>query len=144
MLRDQNPFPLVLSTQPTVRGVRLADVNQEELNAVLVFVVQLIEGANLTPEWRSGVATEDKHNRFFAAEIRKSGFVFPVVCFQREVRRRISGNKLFRRWGFGRGGSGVRPGSLKRDERNESHDQEMDFFHYTTLFSILVPDVGQW
>jgi hypothetical protein len=48
--------------------VRLLDVDDVELGAVLIFLVKFIEGGNLPPEGRSSVASEDEHDGLHAAE----------------------------------------------------------------------------
>ena len=53
---------------PNVGGVRFANVNRVERDLVLVFFIQGVEGGNLPPEWRSGVAAEDEDDWLFAAE----------------------------------------------------------------------------
>jgi hypothetical protein len=53
---------------PNVGGVRFTDVDRVERDLVLVFFIQGVEGGNLPPEWRSGVAAEDEDDWLFAAE----------------------------------------------------------------------------
>jgi hypothetical protein len=48
--------------------VRFTDVDRVERGLVLVFFIQGVEGGNLPPEWRSGVAAEDEDDWLFAAE----------------------------------------------------------------------------
>jgi hypothetical protein len=36
----------------------LGDVDNQELDVVLIFAIELVEGRNLPPEWRSGVTSE--------------------------------------------------------------------------------------
>jgi hypothetical protein len=43
--------------------MRLGDVDDEEINSVFVLVVEFVEGGNLPPEGRSGVAAEDQDYR---------------------------------------------------------------------------------
>ena len=58
----------IVGILPNVRGVRFANVNRVERNLVLILRVQIVEGGNLPPEWRSGVAAEDEDDWLFAAE----------------------------------------------------------------------------
>jgi hypothetical protein len=48
--------------------VCLDDVNNQEGNSITVLVVELVEGRNLPPEGRSGVAAEDEDYRLFCGE----------------------------------------------------------------------------
>src|SRR5947208_2750173 len=47
---------------PDVAGMRLGNVDHEELNLVSILLVEFVEGRNLPPEGRSGVASEDEDN----------------------------------------------------------------------------------
>jgi hypothetical protein len=49
--------------------VRFLDIDQEERHAIFVLLVQFLEGANLGPEWTSGVAAEDKHYGALSPEV---------------------------------------------------------------------------
>jgi hypothetical protein len=59
---------LVVLILPGVDGMGLLDVNHVERHPVFVLVIQFIQGRNLPPERRSGVATEDEHHGLAAAE----------------------------------------------------------------------------
>ncbi len=48
--------------------MRLEDVDGVEGDLIFVLIVELVEGRNLPPEGRSGVAAKDEHDRLFAAE----------------------------------------------------------------------------
>jgi len=63
---------------PDVAGMRFENVNGEEADAVVVVVVELVEGRNLPPVGRSGVAAEDEDDRLLCVERREldaRGFV---------------------------------------------------------------------
>ena len=47
---------------PRIVRVRLADVDDEERGCVAVLRVEIVQGGNLPPERRSGVAAEDQHH----------------------------------------------------------------------------------
>ena len=47
------------------------DVHHEEINLALVLIVKLIEGGNLPPEGRSGIAAEHKHDRLRLIQLGK-------------------------------------------------------------------------
>src|SRR5271165_3996570 len=49
---------------PHIAGMRFQDVHCVERHLAPILLVELIEGRNLPPEWRSGVAAEDQHHRF--------------------------------------------------------------------------------
>jgi len=48
--------------------MRFRDVNDKECDAVPVFVVELIEGGSLPPEWRSGITPEYEYYRLLLVE----------------------------------------------------------------------------
>jgi hypothetical protein len=48
---------------PDVARMRFRDVDHEEGNLASVLLVELVEGRNLPPEGRSGVASKDEHHR---------------------------------------------------------------------------------
>jgi hypothetical protein len=47
---------------PDVAGMRLGDVNDQECDLIVVFIVELVEGRNLPPEGRSSVASENEYD----------------------------------------------------------------------------------
>ena len=49
---------------PNVAGMGLEDVDGEKADAIVVVVVELIEGRNLPPVGRSGVTAEDEDDGF--------------------------------------------------------------------------------
>jgi hypothetical protein len=42
--------------------MRFRDVHHQKRNAILILLVEFVEGRNLPPEWRSGVTSEDQHD----------------------------------------------------------------------------------
>ena len=48
---------------PYVGRVRLKNVDRVEPNLVLVLLGELVQGGNLPPKWRSGIAPEDEDDR---------------------------------------------------------------------------------
>ena len=48
--------------------MRLEDVDGVERDLIFVLIVELVEGRNLPPEGRSGVAAKDEDDWLFAAE----------------------------------------------------------------------------
>ncbi len=48
--------------------MRLEDVDGVERDLIFVLIVELVEGRNLPPEGRSGVAAKDENDRLFAAK----------------------------------------------------------------------------
>jgi len=42
--------------------MRLGDIHRQERNAILIIVVQLVQGGNLPPIGRSSVAAEDEND----------------------------------------------------------------------------------
>jgi hypothetical protein len=53
---------------PDVSWVRFEDVDGVEINLTLVLLGQFVQGGNLPPKWRSGIAAENQHDRFFSPE----------------------------------------------------------------------------
>jgi hypothetical protein len=49
---------------PDIAGVRLCNVDYEESHPVPILLIKFVESGNLPPERRSGVASENQHNRF--------------------------------------------------------------------------------
>jgi len=45
---------------PDIAGMRLDDIDNQERDLLVVLVIELVEGGNLPPEGRSGVAAEDE------------------------------------------------------------------------------------
>jgi hypothetical protein len=70
--------------------VRLADLNDIERGAILVLLVEFIEGGNLPPEGRSGVAAEDEDYGFLAAQRRQLEMALVVGAFEREIRSGVA------------------------------------------------------
>jgi hypothetical protein len=48
--------------------MRFKDVDRVEAHLILVLVGQLVQGGNLPPKWRSGVAPENQHDRLLSPE----------------------------------------------------------------------------
>ena len=48
---------------PDVGWVSLKDVDRVEPNLILVLICELVQGGNLPPKWRSGIAPEDEDHR---------------------------------------------------------------------------------
>jgi hypothetical protein len=81
----------VASHLPNVTGMRLEDVDGVEGDLVFVLIVELVEGRNLPPEGRSGVAAKNENDGLLAAkraELDVSGF---IERGKREVRRQVAG-----------------------------------------------------
>jgi hypothetical protein len=58
--------------------MRLADINNQKRDAILILCEELVEGGNLPPERRSGVTAEDQHHRLHfiqRRELNESAFV---------------------------------------------------------------------
>ncbi|SRR5579871_513137 len=48
---------------PYIGRMRLKDINRVKPNLILVLLCQFVQGGNLPPKWRSGIAPEDEDNR---------------------------------------------------------------------------------
>ena len=47
---------------PDVAGMGFRDVHHQKSHAILVLLVEFVEGRNLPPEWRSSVTAENQHD----------------------------------------------------------------------------------
>jgi hypothetical protein len=70
---------------PDVGGVRFANVNRIELDLIFIFRVQVVEGGNLPPEWRSSVAAKNEDDRLLAAERGKSDGRLVIDSLERKI-----------------------------------------------------------
>jgi hypothetical protein len=85
--------------------MRFCDVNNEKSNLPAVLLVEFIEGRDLPPKRRSGVAAEYQDHRLTLIQDGElNSFTF-VQLEQREVRRRIANVKG--------SGASVKPGGFK-------------------------------
>ena len=66
--RENNFVSQIALGLPDVARVRLDDVDNQERDLLAVLVIEFVEGGNLPPEGRSGVAAEDKHDRLLRGE----------------------------------------------------------------------------
>jgi hypothetical protein len=80
----------IVGILPQVGGMRLADVNDVERRAILVLLVEFIEGGNLPPEGRSGVAAEDEDDRLLAAQGGQLKMALVVGAFERKIRSGVA------------------------------------------------------
>ena len=56
---------------PGIAGMRFLNVDQIECDLLLVPIIDFVQVGNLPAKRRSGVTTEDQHDRLFASEIGK-------------------------------------------------------------------------
>ncbi len=56
---------------PDVAGMGFRDIDHKKSHAILVLLVEFVEGRNLPPEWRSGVASENQHYGLLFVQDRK-------------------------------------------------------------------------
>lgn len=56
---------------PGIAWMRFLNVDQIEGGLILIPIIDFVQVGNLPTERRSGVATEDQHDRLFTSEIRK-------------------------------------------------------------------------
>ena len=71
--------------------MRLEDIDGVEGDLIFVLIVELVEGRNLPPEGRSGVAAKDENDRLFAAERAELHVGRFIECRKREVGRQVAG-----------------------------------------------------
>ncbi len=90
---------------PDIARVRLDDVDDEERDPVTVLVVEFVEGRNLPPEGRSGIAAEDEHDWLFGSERSQLDIGGFIELEQVEVRRPVTRLQV--------SGAGVRPHGLE-------------------------------
>ena len=106
-VREYDAFLDVAVGLPEVARVGFLDVYDKERRAVLVLLIELVEGGNLPPEGRSSVTAEDEHDGLHAAEGRELDTRFLVLGFEREVGRGItdlqmSGARVQPEWSEGK------------------------------------------
>src|SRR5438874_3278896 len=87
--KDDAVFDVALHL-PDVAGMRLSDVHDQESDLVLVLIVELVEGGNLTPEWRSSVAAKDHHDGLRLVQFGKANGPTLVQFRQREIGCRVA------------------------------------------------------
>jgi len=58
-----NFVPYIALNLPYVAGVRFSDVDHQECDPVSELLVKFVEGRNLPPEGRSGIASKYQHYR---------------------------------------------------------------------------------
>ncbi len=71
---------------PAIGGMRLLNVDDEEIDAVTILAVERVEGGNLPPEGRSSIAPEDQHDGLGDQPITEAHASLAVIGFEREVR----------------------------------------------------------
>jgi hypothetical protein len=80
--KDNFVFDVALHL-PDIAGVCFRDVHDQECHTVLVLVVELVEGGNLPPEGRSGIAAEQQHHWLLLVqgrELDRAGLVHGSKC----------------------------------------------------------------
>src|SRR5579872_5445200 len=53
---------------PDIAGMCLENVDHQERHSVSILIVELVEGRNLPPKWRSSVTSEHQHDGLFRSE----------------------------------------------------------------------------
>jgi hypothetical protein len=53
---------------PHIGGMRLKDIERVEAHLIFVLLSELVQGGNLPPKWRSGIAPENQHHRLLGPE----------------------------------------------------------------------------
>src|ERR1700761_2291300 len=75
---------------PHIRRVSLKDVYGIEVNLVFILPSKLVQGGNLPPKWRSGVASEYQHDRFRRPQRCQLYGCLCLQCLNAEVRSRLA------------------------------------------------------
>jgi hypothetical protein len=98
---------------PHVSRVSFEDVDGIEVDLALVLLGQFVQGGNLPPEWRSGIAAEDENDRPNRPETCQSysRFVFKILDYE------IRGGAA----GIQRAPACLRPHRLERKEEVSGH-----------------------
>jgi hypothetical protein len=65
---EDDRIPDVALHLPYIAGVCFEDVNRVKRNLLAVLLVEFVEGRNLPPEGRSGIAAKDQYHRLLASE----------------------------------------------------------------------------
>jgi hypothetical protein len=64
--RQRHAITYIGSNLPEVRRMCFLDINDIECDAIPIRVVELVEGGNLPPKWRSSVASKHQNDRTLA------------------------------------------------------------------------------
>jgi len=88
--RQHDVVPQIVADLPGVACVRFTDVNNEEGDLIPIFIVQLVQGGNLPPKWRSSVAAEDEYDGPLSAERRQLEMALVIGTFEREIWRSVA------------------------------------------------------
>jgi len=75
---------------PHVGGMRLKDIDGVEVDLTLVLFRQFVQGGNLPPKWRSGIAPENQNDRLVCPKGGQLGGSVVLQFFDRKVGRSIS------------------------------------------------------
>ncbi len=88
----ENDFVLEVAFHlPDVAWVRLGDVDDQELDAIAILLVELVECGNLPPKRWSGVASENKHDWFaLRGQRRELDMIRVIESGEGEVGSRIA------------------------------------------------------
>lgn len=89
-LVDGNPRPAILGNDPAILGVRLADVDDQEVDAVAIPPRQLLERPNLGAERRSRERPEDQRRRPLPQEGGETDRALAVDARKLEIRGRVA------------------------------------------------------
>ena len=89
-LLEHDPLPLIGPHLPAVARVGFADIDNEELDPVAEPLLDGFKSANLAPERRSRIATEDENDGTLASEARQLDLALAVKFSEGEVRGRVA------------------------------------------------------
>src|SRR5262249_24470793 len=89
-LQDRDAHAVVARLAPAVGWVCFPNVHGQELYAVAIFLVEILQGPKLGPIGPSGKAAENQDHGFLVAELRESDLALAVLKRQGEIRRRYA------------------------------------------------------
>ena len=75
---------------PHISGMRFKNVDSVEVDLAAILLSELIQGGNLPPKWRSGVASEYQHDRFRRPQRCQLYGCLCLQCLNAEVRSRVA------------------------------------------------------
>ena len=120
---ENHAVPDVALHLPDIAGVGFGDVDHDELDLVSIPVVELVQGRNLPPERRSGVAPEYQDDwPVFGSQSRQLNRTALVDRRQRKIGSKIALLQM--------AGAGARPQGFKRE--GEKRNRAWNAGHYTS------------
>jgi len=95
-LPEIDAFLNIIGQLPAVRGMSLADINRQELDAILIAFMDFLQVPKLGPVRTSGKVAENQDHGFLAPVLRQADLFLAVLGFEREIRRHVLDSGSFK------------------------------------------------